>query len=115
MMITDSRLFSARLLVLAGLAFGVAFPVLAQNPAENRLARTEARQARQDTRIGNGVEAGGINANEAARLQNQQGRIDNRADRLAGDGFYSRRDHAGISAQQRRSSQNIAIARVNRR
>lgn len=103
------------LAVFAGLLFGTALPVVAQTAAENRLARTEGREARQDTRIDNGVAAGGINASEAARLQGQQTRIATRTDRLASDGFYSRRDHARISAQQHRSSRHIAVARVNRR
>lgn len=99
---------------LAGCA--VAAPATAQTTgSDNRQAAVDARESRQDTRIIDGIAGGGINANEATRLSNQQARIDNSQARLAADGNFSRRDYARTHARQDRASANIARARGNRR
>ncbi len=101
------------LVLAAGLAAAV--PAIAQTPSDARLAATQSRDARQEQRIAAGVANGSINSREAARLDAQQGRIDNAEARLASDGRYSRRDFARINARQNRASAEIARARHNRR
>ena len=92
----------------------VATPAAAQN-GTGRLAATEARQDRQQARIGDGLTSGRINPREAARLDRQQARIDHGQTRLAADGNFSRRDHARISHRQHHASHRIARSKHNRR
>ena len=94
----------------------LAVPALASTPGNDRRSTvTESRLARQDTRIDTGTLNGTINATEAARLTNQQARIDNSRTRLASDGHFRRRDFARIDYRQDKASRTIARARSNRR
>ena len=83
--------------------------------SDARLAATENRDARQDSRIASGLATGQIGAGEAARLDASQARIDNTQARLSADGYFSRRDYARVSYRQNRASSGIARARNNRR
>lgn len=83
--------------------------------SDRRLAATESRDARQESRIIDGIATGSINANEAARFNNQQTRVDNSQARLAADGHFSRRDYARVDYRQDRANRSIARARNNRR
>jgi len=97
-------------MILAALAAAA----LAAPAQANLESRYDARSDRQSMRIDRGVSNGHINAQEAARLQAQQARIDTNQSRLAADG-YSRRDHARISARQAKANRTIGRARFNRR
>lgn len=103
-----------RIVILALLGLGTSLPAAA-TPSQQRLAVTESRDARQDTRIATGLGNGQINANEAAHLNAQQARIDNSQARLAADGRFSRRDYARVDYRQDKANRNIARARNNRR
>ena len=83
--------------------------------SDARLAATENRDARQDSRIASGLATGQIGAGEAARLDASQARIDNTQARLSADGYFSRRDYARVSYRQNRASFGITRARNNRR
>lgn len=105
---------SACLIALAGASLA-ALPAAAQTAgSDRRLAASETRQGWQETRIASGVASGSINANEAARLDARQGRIDNSQQRLAADGNFSRRDHVRVSHRQNHVSRSIGRARFNR-
>jgi hypothetical protein len=111
--ISMSKSFHLAIIAAAVLA---AVPALAETPGSaRRFTATENRDARQDTRIDNGVTGGGINANEAARLEAQQARIDTSETRLAADGNFSRRDYARIDYRQDKANRSIFRARNNRR
>jgi len=106
-----------RYLAIAGLAIATAVPAAATPTprSDARYAATENRDARQDQRIANGLAAGQINTNEAARLNASQARIDNTQARLSADGYFSRRDYARVTYRQNRASFGIGRARYNRR
>ena len=109
---------SFRILAIAAATAGLAaaLPAGAQTPgSDRRLTATENRETRQDNRIAAGTTSGQIDANEAARLDNQQARIDAKQDRLAADGHFSRRDYARVNQRQTKSSRTIARARNNKR
>ena len=107
-----SKPFHLAIIAAAVLA---AIPALAQTPGSaRRLAATENRDARQETRIDTGVAGGGINANEAAYLNARQARIDTTQTRLAADGNFSRRDYARVDYLQDKANRSIFRARNNR-
>ena len=101
------------ILLAAGLA---AVPAMAStNASERRLAATESRDARQESRISNGLANDQITTREAAHLNAQQARIDTSQARLAADGHFSRRDYARVDHRQDKANRHIARARNNRR
>ena len=101
------------ILLAAGVA---AVPAMAStNASERRLAATESRDARQESRISNGLANDQITTREAAHLNTQQARIDTSQARLASDGNFSRRDYARVNSRQDKVNHNIARARNNRR
>lgn len=103
-------------LTLLAIAIIAAVPAAASTPgSDRRIAATEHRDSRQETRIVAGTTNGGINATEAARLNNQQARIDNTQTRLAADGYFSRRDYARVDYRQDKANRSIHRARYNRR
>ncbi len=107
-------LATPRRLALAMLALLAATPALA-GPQAARLARVDARQARQDVRIDAGIANGSINRREAARLDAQQARLDRTESRLLADGRFSRADAVRLDRRQDAASRNIARSRYNRR
>ena len=108
-----SKPFHLAIIAAAVLA---AIPALAQTPGSaRRITATENRDQRQETRIDAGVAGGGINANEAARLNAQPARIDTTEARLAADGNFSRLDYARVGFRQNKANRSIFRARNNRR
>jgi hypothetical protein len=99
-------------IIITGLAAGVAS---AATPSDRRFAASTAREARQDQRFAAGIADGSINSAEAARIANQQVRIDNSQARLAADGRISARDYARLDARQDKASRSLTRARYNRR
>lgn len=103
-------------LTILAIAIIAAAPATAGTPgSDRRIAASEHRDSRQETRIATGTANGGINATEAARLDNQQARIDNKQTRLAADGYFSRRDYARVDYAQDKANRSIHRARYNRR
>ncbi|PZN94464.1 MAG: hypothetical protein DCF31_09570 [Alphaproteobacteria bacterium] len=82
-------------LIIIALA-GFAVPAAA-SPSDRRFDATDARDARQEQRIANGVAQGTINPREAAWLDARNAHLDNVQNRLASDGRYSRRDRANVA------------------
>ena len=79
--------------------------------SDARLAATQNREARQDSRIASGLASGQISSAEATRLNARQAGIDNAQARLSADGYFSRRDYARVSYRQTRARYGIARAR----
>ncbi len=102
-------------LAIIGLGFAGTIAAAATPASDRRFAATENRDARQDTRITTGLANGSINAQEAARLDAQQARIDTSQARLASDGHFSRKDQARIHVRQDVASRSIARKRHNQR
>ncbi len=67
----------------------------------------DARQARQNARIEQGVASGALTAREAARLDAQQHRIARREARAKSDGMVTRRERAQLQRSAHRASRNI--------
>ena len=75
--------------------------------ADAATPRVDARQARQERRIDQGIASGEITKKEAARLETQQARIDAAEDRAKADGKVSAKERARLEARQDRASRNI--------
>ncbi len=90
-----------RLLATVLLVVAVATPALA--------AEVDRREARQQDRIGEGVESGQLTPLEAARLERKEGRINReiRRDRAANGGTLTPGEKASINRQQNRVSRQI--------
>ncbi len=99
-------------IIIAGISTGTANA--ATPGSDRRTAATNARETRQDQRLAAGIASGSINSTEAARIANQQVRIDHSQARLAADGRLSARDYARLDARQDKASRTIARARKNR-
>lgn len=69
--------------------------------------RVDARQARQHTRIDQGISDGTLTPREAARLDAQQVRIDRREQRAKSDGIVTGRERARLTRSQNRANRNI--------
>jgi hypothetical protein len=96
-------------------SFGVIATASAQTATDRREDVFAARDARQQTRIANGIANGQINSREAARLEAQQSRIDRAEARAEANGRVNRREFARIEARQNRASAHIYRARHNGR
>lgn len=91
---------------LAALAFtSVAFAQGASAPATPRV---DQREAKQDTRIQNGVASGQLNAKETYRLEQQQARINTAERNAKADGKVTKAERAKLHRMQDRASANIA-------
>ncbi len=75
----------------------------------------DQRQENQERRIEQGVESGALNANEAARLEAQQNRVQRAEDRAKADGVVTRRERAVLHHRQDHTSGNIARKKHNAR
>ena len=89
-------------LVLAFASFG-AFAQTA--PVPNRV---DQRQANQEARIQQGVQSGSLTANEAARLEKGQNRIDKMEAKATADGKVTRKEKARLEHAQDVQSRHIA-------
>lgn len=72
--------------------------------AEQRIDRREARQQR---RIGQGLQSGELTAREAVRLERQQARIERHERQAKADGTVTAAEAARIEHQQDRASRHI--------
>jgi uncharacterized protein YdbL (DUF1318 family) len=72
-------------------------------------AEVNRREARQQERIGEGVESGQLTPHETAKLEHKEGRIQNEiaADRAANGGKLTAGEKASINRQQDRVSRQI--------
>ena len=72
-------------------------------------AEVDRREARQQERIGQGVESGQLTPHETAKLERKEGRIQNEiaADRAANGGHLTPGERASINRQQNRVSRQI--------
>lgn len=93
----------------AGLAATQAFAGPAHTPG------VDARQARQDLRIDNGIASGALTPAEAANLTAGQHRIDRMENRFKADGVVTGRERARLHHAQDRQSRKIYRKKHNRR
>jgi uncharacterized membrane protein YebE (DUF533 family) len=91
----------------ATLAFA-SLSVWAQAAPAPATPRADAREAKQDARIQNGVASGQLNAKETYRLEKQQARINAAEADAKADGKVTRAERARIERKQDRASANIA-------
>jgi len=80
-------------------------------------AEVDRREVRQQERIGQGVQSGQLTPGETARLEKQEGRIDNeiKADRAANGGKLTPAERRSINRQENRESRRIYAAKHNAR
>ena len=80
-------------------------------------AEVDRREGRQQQRIGEGVESGQLTPGETARLERQEGRIQNeiKADRAANGGHLTAAERRSINRQENRESRRIYAAKHNAR
>jgi hypothetical protein len=86
----------------------VVLGTLFAQPAE--AARVDRRAARQQARIGNGLQTGQLTAREAVRLETQQAKLQQKT-RAAGadDGHLDAKEKAKLEKRQDRMSKRIWI------
>lgn len=82
--------------------------------AEIYTPRIDARQAKQQKRIQQGVNSGQISPGEAARLNAQQDRIERLEDWVEADGVLSGKERARLAHRQNKASRNIHRKKHNR-
>lgn len=75
--------------------------------ADTATPRVDARQARQERRIDQGIASGELTKKEAARLEAQQARIDAAENRAKADGKVTAKERAQLEARQDRASRQI--------
>lgn len=85
-------------LAMAGAAFAQADPAT---------PRVDRREARQQKRINQGVASGQLTPKEAARMEAQQGRIENAEARAKSDGVVTAKERAALAKRQNKASRNI--------
>ena len=94
---------SAMTLLMSGMAYAeIETPVIDQ------------RQANQERRIDQGIASGRLNVREAARLNKQQGHIDNMENKAKADGTVTNKERAKIRHAQDRASRHIAHEKHDR-
>jgi hypothetical protein len=76
-------------------------------PSIGAFADIDQRQIRQGERIQNGIENGRLNTNEANRLENAQGRIEQREANFRADGDLNRNEKRKLHKMQRRQNHKI--------
>ena len=80
-------------------------------------AEVDRREARQQERIGEGVESGQLTPGETARLEHQEKRIDNqiKTERAENGGHLTAGERRQINREQNRESRRIYAAKHNAR
>ena len=103
-----------RMRVLYGMIFATAFAGLlyCQEPSGSEIKN---RRENQQDRIANGVASGQLTAGEAARLENQEARINKEitTDRKANGGSLTTKQKAQVNRQLNRESRRIYHAKHN--
>lgn len=75
--------------------------------AGNQTPRADAREARQDARIVQGVASGELTTREAVKLEARQAHIENVEDRAKADGKVTAAERIKLERKQDRSSRAI--------
>lgn len=85
------------------------------DPGHPRVTEVQKRQENQQDRIANGVKSGALTPGEAARVERQQTRIDNRktADMAAHGGHLTKPEQRRLNRQENRASKHIYRAKHN--
>jgi hypothetical protein len=91
--------------LLLSLSAAGAFAQAASNPAAT--PKVDARQAKQEARIDQGVASGELNKREAAKLEAQQNRVDRMENRAKADGEVTKKERARLHHAQNEASQDI--------
>jgi opacity protein-like surface antigen len=84
----------------------VAAQAHAQTPAPST-PRVDAREAKQEQRIDNGVASGALNSKEAARLEAGQARVAAAEDKAKADGVVTKKERAKLAHKQNKQSKKI--------
>ncbi len=92
---------------MAALAMSVALAAQASEGPAPETPRVDARQARQQDRIQQGVDSGALTAHERHRLQHQQDRIRHAERHAKADGTVSASERQRLERLQDRSSRSI--------
>ena len=93
--------------IAISIATGSALAVLlAASPAEAS-GRIRNREARQQSRIGNGIENGELTPREAGRLEGREAALNRSIARMRSDGILSGRERLRIEKRQDRISRGI--------
>lgn len=101
--------FHAWLAATVCIAGGVAFAQTAAPAPKDPLAtpRIDAREARQQKRIAQGVASGRLTERETNRLQKGEARIDQVEDRAKADGVVSAKEREHLTRMQNQESHAI--------
>ena len=100
----------ARALLVSLIAAAAAVPVYAQTDTP----KVDARQERQQQRIDQGVASGELNQREAARLEQEQGRIATHEEKAKADGVVTKEERRKLNREQNRASRHIAKEKHDR-
>jgi hypothetical protein len=73
------------------------------------------REARQQTRIGQGVESGQLTATETGRLEREQAKIEADREKAWSDGTLSKKEVGKLTREQNRASHRIYRLKHNDR
>lgn len=106
---------TSKLFVVIGSTLLVASQAFAQAPAASNTPRVDRREATQQGRINQGVSSGQLTKNEAARLQNQQTRINAAEGRAKADGVVTQKERTALARKQNRANRDIRRAKHNKK
>jgi tellurite resistance protein len=98
------------IIVMALMASTAAF----SQTSSTETPRLDARQAKQEARIGQGVSSGGLTTNEAARLDAAQDRLQAAEDKAKADGVLTARERARLEHSADVQSRRIARQKGDR-
>jgi hypothetical protein len=76
--------------------------------AQTATPRIDQREANQEQRIQQGVNSGQLTPRETARLQNEQGRIQNAEAKAKADGTVTPKERERLTRMQNKASRDIA-------
>jgi hypothetical protein len=96
----NSKLITAAL-------FAAAIAALSQVASAQSTPRVDARQAKQDARIQQGVASGELNNKELNRLENGQARVEAAEAKAKADGKVTKKERAVLHAKQNKQSARI--------
>ena len=102
-------------LTAIALTLGAVTLVQAATPAEHQARRVDHRQARQATRVDQGVASGELTRREQHRLEHQQQHVANVETRVESDGTVTAKEALRLEHAQDRASRNIHRKKHNRR
>jgi len=93
---------------LAAIALSaIAFGAFAQASGPAATPRVDARQAKQEQRVDQGIATGQLNKRETKKLQAEQNRIDRSEDRAKADGVVTKGERTHLTHMQNKTSRDI--------